>query len=420
MDSSLSGPGCDDVEFSGNQLQHNRGYGKTNFDRLSKFEEQDIDDDYIGDDAWGDEDEYDDGYDSAREDVLVRRGGGGRHDVMYAGSDIGGGSDFIEAGDEIGASEEEGYYYDEPDDGVAPEWEDMEVHVTKTMIPSELAVKGEETLEWKLKDLYPSAFNCSANKGLKDNATLGGISVVTLKNPAPFTVAWYVSMPLEGSDKKKRSSLKSKMGTQSLYSSERIIGNKYLGENYKLPVHGTLAPNENLEMEIPCLSAPDIIAESFLSKHNMGHLTVKDMKNSSRVHRYEDAKGVIYVEEKHPIAKWMAERIECERDDRGIPLTESDFNKYANMLVKEHKQYMTLKDARENLSIHFFRYIPRDATKKSSESNSLASAWTSEVEVCNSISTTDPEQFKKAKDRLLNKPYNITGSILLQYAPKRN
>jgi hypothetical protein len=392
---SFSGPGCDDMEFAASNMRSRAGLGLRGARAdLRQFET-------AGEEAWDEEDDF-----GGFEDSAAPAGAAIHSDEEDAGfsedeedlNPIGEGIDYSETGE--------------------VDWEDAEFQLHAKIHPLGLAAKGSESVEWRLRDMYPHAFNNPANKGMRDEAVLGGISILQLRNSAPFSVAYRMSLPESAAPKKKGlKKAESRFGIEN----DRIRGGRYLGEHVAVPVHGVMAPGESMEVEVPCLTSPAQIDESFLSKERKGHWSMSDMTDTSNgVHRYKSKPGVVCLEPDHPVAK-LAEAYYPDRvnmAEEHTEVEEKDFAKYANMLITQHKAFMTLGDARKNLSIHFTRFVP-PSSSKSSRAKSLKTAWTDETEICDSISTANPEAFEKAKNRALDKTYTITGTVLVQFAPRK-
>jgi len=391
-DNTICGPSCDDVEFATARLTEARDRSGV-FDHLSEYDEP-------CDDAWDESAQFD-GYEGGLDDL----------------------DDLAEAGDSIGGEYEEGEE-DVDDDvyygptGDAPEFEDAEFPIHIQLNPAELAAKGADKVTWKLSTLYPDPFKIPANKGMRDNAALGGVSVVTMENKAPFTVAWWMSLPEDS----KVSKVRSLKGKKSVEDNDRITGYTYLGQHFPVPVHGILHPGEIVNEEIPCLSQPETVAESFLSTEGKSHWNKEDMKDTANgVHYFRNRKGLVSLELDHPVAKLAEVHFpdSVNMRDNLIELTESDFNSYIKMLLDEHKSNITLGDARKNLRIHFARVARPDFAKSGKIGKQLDCAWSSEAEICDSLSRDNMEKFEQARDRMLNKNYGIRGRLLVQFAPRR-
>jgi len=394
IEGGISGPGCDDLEFAASNMRGRGGIGlRAGRADLRQF-------DSVDDEGWEDEDEFG-GFDESAAPVGAPLDSEEEDEGFSEDEDL----------NPIG----EGMDYD--DDG-EPDWEDAEFQLHAQIHPLGLASRGAESVEWKLKDLYPRPFSTTANKGMKDEAVLGGISILQLRNSAPFSVAYRMSLP-EGAMSKKKGMKKTeeRFGIEN----DRIRGGRYLGEHVQVPVHGVMAPGESMEVEVPCLTSPAQIDESFLSKQRKGHWSMDDMISTENgVHRYKSKPGVVCLEPDHPVAQ-LAEAYYPDKvnmAEEHTEVVEKDFAKYANMLITQHKAFMTLGDARKNLSIHFTRFVP-PSSSKSSRAKSLKTAWTDETEICDSISTADPAAFEKAKKRALGKTYTITGTVLVQFAPRK-
>ena len=382
MSESASGPRCDDVEFIGAKLTTDaRGRGGSA--QFAKFDQPPAGEEMWEQEEQLSEEEEDRGYD---EDEVV-------------------------IGEEMGEErlDDQDYEHEKPD------FEDAEFHIVARLCPAELAVRAKESVVWMLKDLYSRSFNIAANKGMRDNASLGGISMLTMHNGCPFTIAWRMSLP---EDSKKKSSAKS-----ASEDDDRIPGYTYLGEHVPMAVHGVLAPNEKLEVETPCLTQPEDVSESFLSQEDKSHWTKEDMSSTANgVHYFRDRKGLVSLETDHPVAKMAEEYFQDTviLRENLTELTQQDLNRYSDMLIQQHKSNITLGDARKNLQIHFTRVVVPDPNKPITGGKTLDSNWDSESEICDSLSTADMEAYDKAKARILGKTYSIRARLLVQFSPKTN